>query len=248
MRPPDVYSAINAITADLAREGMPKLNFNLQDDYFYRSIDDVINRLAPLLATHRLCVLPRALERQSTDRSTPSNGLMCHVVLKVAYDFISVEDGSRHTIEAFSEALDEGDKATAKATSGAYKSAMLQAFCIPVVGEYDVDRGVVGEGKKHGSTPPQGWEQWSSDIIEIIGSCESVSALDRVQQSNRDLLKAIQRERADLYHSIGNASIGRRAVVSAPRLDIGSIDPAPKPSPVVKSSDGKRKSRAPRHA
>ena len=45
---------------------------------------------------------------------------------------ISVEDGSSHKVEAYGEALDGGDKATAKAMSAAYKSAMVQTFCIPV--------------------------------------------------------------------------------------------------------------------
>lgn len=99
-----MYCAINAASAELARAGLPKQNFNLQDDYFYRSIDYVINRLAPLLAAQRLCVLPRALERNATDRAGPQNTSLCHVALKVAFDIVSVDDGSRHTVQSFGEA------------------------------------------------------------------------------------------------------------------------------------------------
>ena len=60
---------------------------------------------------------------------------MNYVRFKVASDLVSVEDGLCHTVESFGEALDERDKTTTKAMSAAYKSAMLQAFCIPVVGE-----------------------------------------------------------------------------------------------------------------
>ena len=49
--------------------GIAKSRFNQADDYKYRSIDDVLDRLAPLLAKHRLCVLPRVRERQTTERS-----------------------------------------------------------------------------------------------------------------------------------------------------------------------------------
>jgi hypothetical protein len=210
MRPPEVYAAINAVSAELARTGLPKQNFNLQDDYFYRSIDDVISRLAPLLATHRLCVLPRALERGSADRAGVKNAILSHVTLKVAFDLISVEDGSCHTVEAFGEALDESDKATAKAMSAAYKTAMLQAFCIPVVGEDDPDRAKLVMRKSHGPEPVQGWDQWSQDVIEMIRICQSEEALSRVQDTNRAMLKAVQRERSELYASIGDEFATRR--------------------------------------
>ena len=43
-------------------------------------------------------------------------------------------------VETYGEALDGGDKATAKAMSAAYKAAMVQTFCIPVCGAEDADR------------------------------------------------------------------------------------------------------------
>ena len=65
---PHVYRAINAITAAFARDGIPKAHTNLVDQYQYRSIDDVLNRLGPLLARHRLCALPRVLKRTVTEQ------------------------------------------------------------------------------------------------------------------------------------------------------------------------------------
>ena len=69
MSAPSIYAAINAVTAELARSGIAKSRTNEVDDYKYRSIDDVLDRLAPLLAKHKLCVLPRALERTVIERS-----------------------------------------------------------------------------------------------------------------------------------------------------------------------------------
>jgi hypothetical protein len=132
MSPPQVYRAIHAVAAELAKGGIAKRHRNERDDYFYRSIDDVLNRLAPLLAKHRLCVLPRVLERTATDRIGEGDALLVSVTLKVAFDLVSTVDASLHTIEAYGEALDSGDKATAKAMSAAYKQAMLQALCVPV--------------------------------------------------------------------------------------------------------------------
>ncbi len=210
MRPPEVYKAISAVTLEVAKVGLPKRNFNLQDDYFYRSIEDVMECLAPLIAKHGLCVLPRVLKRSAVERSDKSHTVFTHVALKVAFDLVSTEDGSRHTVQAFGEALDDADKATAKAMSGAYKLAMLQVFCIPVVGAEDSDCKPSSLRKSHDPEPVQGWEQWSNDLIEMIRGCESNEALDRVQDSNRALLKAIQRERRETYQKIGGEFAVRR--------------------------------------
>jgi hypothetical protein len=143
---------------------------------------------------------------------------LTHVTLRVAFDLISVSDASRHTVQAYGEALDESDKATAKAMSGAYKSAMLQVFCIPVIGSEDPDHGKALPHRRHGPEPVQGWEAWGRDMIEMISSCESKEALSRVQQSNRALLKAVQRERHATYQKIGDEFAARlEALASAPK-------------------------------
>ena len=136
---PRVYGAIGAITSAFARHGIAKERLNLADDYAYRSIDDVVVRLAPLLAEHKLCVLPRVLDRAVAERTGANGELLLSVALKVAYDLVSLEDGSSHTIEVYGEALDASDKATAKAMQSAYKYAVIQAFAIPVTGSEDAD-------------------------------------------------------------------------------------------------------------
>src|SRR5215210_1447631 len=109
-----VYKAVTAISAELSGAGIAKRHRNERDDYRYRSIDDVLNRLSPLLAKNKLCVLPRVLERTSSDRVGDGDLLLVGVTLKVAFDLVSSTDGSSHTVEAFGEALDGSDKATAK--------------------------------------------------------------------------------------------------------------------------------------
>ncbi len=140
MSAPSVYAAINAVSAELAEHGIAKSHVNEADDYKYRSIDDLLDRLAPLLAKHRLCVLPRALKRTEVERQDDAQRSLFHVSLKVAFTLTSVDDGSSHVVEAYGEALDASDKATAKAMSAAYKSAMIQTFCIPLAGSEDPDR------------------------------------------------------------------------------------------------------------
>ena len=219
MRPPEVYRAINAVTAALAGDGIAKSRTNPIELYQYRSIDDVLNRLAPLIAEHRLCILPRVLERIITDRPSPAAPMRVNVLLRVAFDLVSVEDGSVHTVEAFGEALDEGDKGTAKAMSAAYKAVMLQAFCIPVTGTEDADAGMTARVTRPSALtgePVEGWDRWAKEVMDTLGICESIAAVDRVQSGKRPQLRAISRERPDLYSALGECFVQQRASLLAP--------------------------------
>lgn len=220
MSVPRVYSAINSVAAELARAGIPKGRTNKDDGYPYRSIDDVYDRLAPLLSAHRLCVLPRALERDSTSQMGLGGERLQSVVVKAAFDMISAEDGSTHVIESFGEALDTGDKGTSKAMSAAYKYAMLQAFCIPVgrsSEDADADTHKLAPGNAtEVRQPVQGWEQWVADVQDVVRVCESAMALDRVQETHRQTLIALSRERRDLYEEMGRALASKRQELTRP--------------------------------
>ena len=133
-----VYQAINAIQADLAKTGIEKNRRNLQGSgYNFRGIDDVYNAIAPLLATHKLCILPRMISRNCDERLSKSGGSLFYVTVEAEFDFVSSEDGTKHTVKTFGEAMDSGDKATNKAMSAAYKYAAFQAFAIPTEGDND---------------------------------------------------------------------------------------------------------------
>ena len=107
-----------------------------------------------------------------------------HVTVRSAFDLVSAEDGSRHTIEAYGEALDASDKGTAKAMTSAYKYAMIEAFCIPVESADDRDR-ASPRRTAHVVAPPQGWDVSSEELTELVGGGDSVKALERLQDRNR---------------------------------------------------------------
>ena len=135
-----VYKAINAVQAELSSVGITKDRRNMQGSgYNFRGIDDVYNAIAPLLAKHSLCILPRVLTRECVERSSKSGGALFYVTVEVEFDFVSAEDGSKHTVKTFGEAMDSGDKATNKAMSAAYKYAAFQAFSIPTEADNDAD-------------------------------------------------------------------------------------------------------------
>jgi hypothetical protein len=135
-----VYKAINAVQTDLATVGITKDRRNQQGSgYNFRGIDDVYNTIAPLLAKHGLCILPRVLAREVTERLSQKGGALFYVTVEVEFDFVAAEDGSKHVVKTFGEAMDSGDKATNKAMSAAYKYACFQAFSIPTEADNDAD-------------------------------------------------------------------------------------------------------------
>jgi len=136
----NVYQAINAIQADLCKEGIGKSRTNTQGSgYKFRGIDDVYNALSPLLAKHGLCILPRIIARSCEERASRAGGALFYVTVEAEFDFVSSKDGSSHIVRTFGEAMDSGDKATNKAMSAAYKYAAFQAFGIPTEGDNDAD-------------------------------------------------------------------------------------------------------------
>lgn len=134
-----VYKAIAAVQGELAKVGIAKANRNSQQGYNFRGIDDVYAALSPLLAKHGLCVIPRVIERTMLEKTTSKGNPLFYVTVHAEFDFVSSEDGSKHTAATYGEAMDSGDKATNKAMSAAYKYAAFMAFAIPTEGDNDAD-------------------------------------------------------------------------------------------------------------
>ena len=136
----EVYKAICTVMGELAVTGISKDSTNTFDKYKFRGIDAVYNTLAPILSKAGLLVLPRVLERHSEERVSEKNKALFYVTVKMEIDFVAASDGSKHTICAYGEAMDRGDKATNKAMTAAYKYALFEAFCIPTEGSEDADK------------------------------------------------------------------------------------------------------------
>lgn len=134
-----VYQAINAVQREVAQVGISKEGKNKDQGYNFRAIDQVYNVMGPMLARNGLIILPRVLSRVCDERQTKSGSAIFNVTLEAEFDFISAEDGSKHTIKTYGEGMDSSDKATNKALSAAYKYALIQSFAIPVIGTEDPD-------------------------------------------------------------------------------------------------------------
>ena len=157
-----VYKAISAVAKEMAETGIKKGSRNQQQGFMFRGIDAVYNALAPALVKHGLVILPRITERSVTERQTQKGGTLFYVVVKAEFDFIATEDGTKHTVTTFGEAMDSGDKATNKAMSIAYKYAAFQAFCIPTE-----ETAIDADAEVH-DVAPRSPEQVLSDYTEFL--------------------------------------------------------------------------------
>jgi len=164
---PAVYRCIAAVSRELAKVGIAKDRNNAQQGYKFRGIDEVLNALAPVLAVQGLVILPRMTSRTVTERVTAKGGILFYVTVGADFDFVAAEDGSKHTVTMYGEAMDSGDKATNKAMSAAYKYAAFQTFCIPLEGMASDADAVTHEVV---AAEPEGYANWLLDLEVLAAS------------------------------------------------------------------------------
>lgn len=159
----EVYKAIAAIQGKLAQAGIQKGRKNQQQGFAYRGIDDVYAALAPLMADHNLCILPRVTDKYAEERKSAKGGVLFYTAVTVDFDLVSAIDGSKHTVTAMGEAFDSGDKSIGKAQSYAYKAMAFMLFAIPVEGQ-DNDP----DATSHEVRPSAITEKEYSDLLALI--------------------------------------------------------------------------------
>lgn len=123
-----VHEALSAVMADVQAVG--KTGRNESQGFSFRGVDATVNAVGPALRAHGVIVLPRVLGKTYQTFNTRNGALMHEAVLEVEFTFVGPE-GDTLVCSAMGESADSGDKATAKAHSVAFRTALLQALCIP---------------------------------------------------------------------------------------------------------------------
>lgn len=124
-----IYKAIAGVIADIGTVGKNKVN--KQQNFKYRSVDDVYSVLNPALAKNKVFILPEVLEEKREIRTNKNGTNISWVLLRMKYTLYA-DDGSFIETILLGEAMDTGDKAINKAMAIAYKYLCFQIFCIPV--------------------------------------------------------------------------------------------------------------------
>jgi len=172
-----VYQAINEVASELAQMGIAKNSKNQMQGFNFRGIDAVYNALAPLLAKHKLAILPRCTERVCVERTNAKGTALFYVTIKADFDFVGI-DGSIHTVSTYGEAMDSGDKATNKAMSAAYKYAAFQAFCIPTE-----ETAIDADSETHEVVKPILSDSQCADLLTAINEAQDVKPIGAMLKS-----------------------------------------------------------------
>jgi hypothetical protein len=117
-----IFKALNAVKRDLGAVSKDNTMKGGSFSYKYRSIDDVLNKLHPILVEHGVVgPVPNVIERNQNGKKT---------VIISGFTFFHT-DGSSVTGATVGEGDDPGDKGANKASTGALKTFLTQTLAIP---------------------------------------------------------------------------------------------------------------------
>jgi hypothetical protein len=124
-----IAQALNEIMKAVG--AIAKKDKNTAQGFNFRGIDSVVNAVSPALQKFGVVVVPSVEEYEyQTVEIGRNRTAMGHVRVKVTYTFIGA-NGDTINATVVGEAMDSGDKATAKAMSVAFRTALLQSLSLP---------------------------------------------------------------------------------------------------------------------
>lgn len=204
MTQPTIQAALSSVMDDVRK--VAKTDQNKSQGFNFRGIDAVVNAVGPALRTHNVVVMPH-VEDFKYDIVTSSNGKsMGHVTVKVRYRFTGPAGDFLDSV-VMGESMDVGDKATPKAMSVAFRTALLQALALPT---HDTDPDA--ETYERGTPEPKpvkkalSDEVWTS-LVTAMPLAVDLNALDDIakkaatydlSEEQRNELKALYLERKAL--------------------------------------------------
>lgn len=130
-----IHKALVAAMKDIAAKGIAKTSrADLGGAKVnYRGIEAAMNEMSVVLIRHGISVTPSYSDLSVTERAKAEAGKATRfVTVKGTFTF-AAEDGSSVACTAYGEAMDSGDKATIKAQSVAFRTALFQQFVIPTM-------------------------------------------------------------------------------------------------------------------
>jgi hypothetical protein len=124
-----IAQALNEVMKEVG--AVAKKDRNASQGFNFRGIDAVVNAVSPALQKHGVIVVPSVEDYEYHSVEIGKNRtVMGHVKVKVSYTFIGA-GGDSIKATVVGEAMDSGDKATAKAMSVAFRTALLQTLSLP---------------------------------------------------------------------------------------------------------------------
>lgn len=196
----EIHERLLAVMNDVQVVG--KTDRNQQQGFNFRGIDAVINAVGPAFRKHGIIVVPAVLRNYYEQVEVGKNRTtMGHARLEVEFRFIAV-DGSQVEAVVPAEAMDSGDKATAKAMSVALRTALLQVLALPT-DEPDPDSS--SYERAPAGIDADAFVSWKARVVKA----SSADELDGIASSLKDLqLSDGQRTELAQVYLTAKANIG----------------------------------------
>lgn len=201
---PTIQAALAAVMNDV--QVVAKKDRNEHHKFLFRGIDAVINAVGPALRTHNVIVMPHVEDFNYTTTATSNGKPTGHVTVKVRYRFTGPAGDFMDSV-VVGESMDLGDKATPKAMSVAFRTALLQALALPT-DEVDPD----AHSYERSTPPPEPVKHPLNDkgfqaLLGAMNHAADISGLEttakhantfNLSEEQRNQLKALYIERKAL--------------------------------------------------
>lgn len=207
----NIAAAIAAVMQDVTAVAKGDQFNGGQTRYAYRGVDRVVTALSASMRKHGLIMLPQATEPPVYAEVTTTGGKAAvRVTVTVTYVLVHTGNGEELRVTVPGEAMDSSDKATAKAMSVAWRTALLQTFFLPTdEPDPDSERIELGQPGFRGASSPANQERlrqyderaeqtrasWQSAIEEAGNDFEELGRLylrAQQQKAPADVLARIK--------------------------------------------------------
>ncbi len=180
-----IHAALVSAMRDICKIGIGKTKTASTGaaNYKFRGVEDAMNEMSPILVNHGITVTPSYSELSISERAKDGGKATRFCTIKGAFRF-EASDGSHVISEAYGEAMDSGDKATIKAQSVAFRTALFQQFIVPTVA---MDTELHGEGESQMDT-----------YLAAIGAAPTVDELQTVYKEAFKLFSKDQRAQKEV--------------------------------------------------
>lgn len=141
-----IHEALLAAMRDIAKTGIAKTSLASLGgaSVNYRGIEAAMNEMSLVLIRCGINVTPSYSDLTITERAKGEGKATRFATVKGAFTF-AADDGSHVICTTYGEAMDSGDKATTKAQSVAFRTALFQQFVVPTMA-MDPEEGGDDEG------------------------------------------------------------------------------------------------------
>lgn len=189
---------LQAVMQDLRPVGKDSESKGGKFNFKFRGIDAVVNEINPLFAKHGVSITKKIVAHSYDEVAFGGEGKMAvQARVKIVFRYTSAHDSDDfREDEVIAEALDQGDKATAKVMSVALRTSLIQVLLIPT-GEPDPDEDQYernrngGNGSQQQNEAPAELPATEKKLLDDATTVDELKAIGAEMRTNANLSPAV---------------------------------------------------------